>query len=315
MNIKTFFKNISPFNNRRDMPAALYIIKKMLAFFFIYGAAMVAGEGIIIGLLCAMGYNPLMGDMPGGHFPELSEYYGFAIFFAVAVLYARIFEKRGLRSLGFGRRGFDYLTGGAIAIVLLAVIVGVCCAAGVMDFTGMETNVDWVYLIALFGAFAIQSLAEETICRSFLQGSLTKKVSLPVAILVCSTAFAIPHLPTVLECESAFATVGVINLYLVSIVFSILYVLRDNSYIVSGLHCVWNYVLNGIMGLPVSGSGAGDGGILRYEVTNNLLTGGEYGLEASAITTVVLGIAAAILVIIYFKNKRGMKYELQQSAV
>lgn len=314
MNIKTFFKNISPFNNRQEMPAALYIIKKMLAFFLIYGAAMVAGEVIIIGLLCAMGYDPLSGVMPGGHFPELSKYYGYAVFFAVAVLYARIVEKRGFHSLGFGRRGFDYLTGGAFAAALLAVIVGICCATGAMGFAGLETNVDWLYLIALFGAFAVQSLAEETICRSFLFVSLSKKVSLPLAILVSSTAFALPHLPTVLEAEASFATVGVINLYLVSIVFSLLYVLRANSYIVSGLHCLWNYVLYGIMGLSVSGSGTGADAVLRFEVAaGNLLSGGEYGLEASPITTMVLGITAVILGSIYYK--RGMKYELQQSAV
>ena len=55
MNIKQLLKNISPFNNKTDMPAALYIVKKILAFFFIYGLSAAVGEVLVIVSLTLMG--------------------------------------------------------------------------------------------------------------------------------------------------------------------------------------------------------------------------------------------------------------------
>lgn len=306
MKIKNFIRNIIPFNNAQEMPTALYIIKKMLAFFLIYGLSAVLGEAIIIGVLSAMGYDPLNGVMPSGHLGELLQYYGFAVFFIVTVLYCKLIEKRKLNTLGFNKKGLDYLFGGAVAILLLAVIIGLCCVSGVLGFSGVATGIDVGYLIALFFAFLIQSLAEETICRGFLLPSLSKKTSLPLAIFVSSTAFALPHLSSLLSADTQFAVVGIINLYLVSVIFSLLFVLRSNIFIVSGLHCVWNFVLNGVMGLSVSGSDSNASGVLNFEVhSSNILNGGVYGLEASIITTVVLGISAVVLAIIC--HKRGVK--------
>ena len=307
MNIKSTLHNLSPFNHETNMHPAAYAAKKMLAFFLVYMAAAVIFEIIIIAGLTAMGYDPTHGVMPAGHVAELLQYYGFAGFGLATILYCVIVEKRNLRSLGFTGKVFDYLTGAVLAIVLLAVIVGAGLATKVLRFDGMIASANTSYLALLFGAFVIQSLAEEILSRGFLLPSLAKKTSLPVAILVSSTAFALPHLASVVEAEGAFAVIGVANLYLVSLVFSMLFLLRSNIYIVAGLHCVWNFVLYGVMGLAVSGSEANPDALMAFEVTGeNLLSGGIYGLEASIVTTAVLGIVSVILVTLY--RKRGMKH-------
>ena len=307
MNIKSTLHNLSPFNHETNMHPAAYAAKKMLAFFLVYMAAAVIFEIIIIAGLTAMGYDPTHGVMPAGHVAELLQYYGFAGFGLATILYCVIVEKRNLRSLGFSGKIFDYLNGAVIAIALLAVIVGAGLATKVLRFDGMIASANTSYLALLFGAFVIQSLAEEILSRGFLLPSLAKKTSLPVAILVSSTAFALPHLASVVEAEGAFAVIGVANLYLVSLVFSMLFLLRSNIYIVAGLHCVWNFILYGVMGLAVSGSEANPDALMAFEVTGeNLLSGGIYGLEASIVTTAVLGIVSVILVTLY--RKRGMKH-------
>lgn len=306
MKTKNFIKNINPFNNAQEMPTAFYVIKKVLAFFFIYGLSAVIGEAIVIVMLNAMGYDPLKGVIPTGYLGELIQYYGFAVFFIVAVLYCKLIEKRKLKSIGFNKKGYDYLIGGVAAIVLLAIIVVICCSMGVLTWSGIAINIDAVYLIALFFAFFIQSLAEETICRGFLLQSLSEKTSFPLAVFVSSTAFALPHLASVLSVDSKFAIIGIINLYLVSIVFSLLFVLRSNIFIVSGLHCVWNFVLNGVMGLSVSGSEGNQNALMDFKVNSeNIISGGAYGLEASVITSVVLGVTVIILIKLH--QKRGIK--------
>ena len=63
--IKEFIKNISPFNNRTDMPKLLYVIKVILIFWvFKFGAELV-GEGIVLAIHFACGKNPLQGEMFG----------------------------------------------------------------------------------------------------------------------------------------------------------------------------------------------------------------------------------------------------------
>ena len=182
MKAKEFIKNISPFNNREEMPKALYIIKKMLAFFLVYALFVGIGEVLIKGILSAMGYDPLHGVLPEGNVAVLLKYYGFSVFFVVTLLYCKLIEKRKIKSLGFNKKVCDYFVGAAGAIILLAVIVCVCCVTGALRFNSFTSGADVLYLLALLVGFLIQGSAEELVCRGFLLPSLSKKVSLPVAI-------------------------------------------------------------------------------------------------------------------------------------
>ena len=38
--MKKFIKNLSPFNNRKDMPTAMFVVKKALAFIVCYWAGL-----------------------------------------------------------------------------------------------------------------------------------------------------------------------------------------------------------------------------------------------------------------------------------
>ena len=304
MKIRNVISNINPFNNKQEMPTTLYVIKKMLAFLVIQISAAVIGEVLIIGALTVMGYNPTSGDMPGGHFAELSQYFGFAIFIIIALLYCKFIEKTNLKTIGFNKKVYDFLPGGFIALILLTVIATIACVTGSLSLNNINSNIDVIYLIALFFGFIIQSFAEEIICRGFLLTSLSKKVSLPLAVFVSSTAFALPHLPSLLDADTVFVVIGLLNIYLVSTVFSLLFVLRSNIFIIGGLHSIWNFVLYGVMGLTVSGGNGSTNGIINFVVNSgNIFNGGIYGLEASIITTVTLGITVIILVKL-LKNRR-----------
>lgn len=306
--VKKYFKMISPFNNMQEMPGAIYAVKKMLAFLAIYFSAAVLGEAVIIGGLMAMGYNPLQGDMPtenlAGVVVGLFPYYGFIIFILLTILYCKLVEKRTLRSLGFRKPVLDYLIGAVIAVILLAVIMGICCITGCISFEGMNEEVSYGYLLALLVGFIIQSMGEEILCRGFLMPSLLKKVSVPVAVLVSSTAFALPHFTSFSEMEMKFRVVGILNLYLVSAIFSLLVIYRSNIWGACGLHGVWNFLLYGVFGLNLSGSEENAAGVLLFKVEeSNILNGGEYGIEASVITLAVLGVAVVLAWKYYSRDK------------
>ena len=295
--ILSVIHNISPFNNREEMSTVEYVIKKALAFGLIYCLSAVIGEGVVIGTLYGMGYDPLHGIMPEGLLADLLPYYGFVVFILITVLYCKIIEKRTLQSNGFKRNITDYLQGILLAVLLLFLIVFPGCVTNVIQFKGFHTDVNVINIVLWLFAFVIQGTAEEVMCRGFLMSSLLKKISVLPAVIISSTAFTIPHLSSLFEADFEYAIIGMLNLYLVSAIFSVLVLLRSNIWIACGLHSIWNFLLYGIMGLSVSGSEIKSDSVIRLCVEkSNIFNGGEYGIEASIITTVVLGLFVFVLI-------------------
>lgn len=262
----------------------------------IYAISAILGEGIILGLLFGMGYDPLQGVMPRGQTGELLQYYGFGIFLLVTLLYCRLIEKKNKTAVGFCRQSAEYLPGVLLAAVLLIFITGIACLLDTITFCGVSKDPGAGSLTLWLLAFGIQGAAEETMCRGFLLNSLKNKLPVPMAIFISATAFVIPHLPGLLEAKPMYAVVGIINLYLISIIFSILALWRGNIWIVCGLHSGWNFMLHSIMGLSLSGSESVTGGVIRFAVKEaGIVNGAEYGIEAGVAATLVLGIAAVLL--------------------
>lgn len=294
---KRIIYNLSPFNNETNMSGVEYIIKKLLAFILIYGASAVLGEGIIIAILFGMGYDPLHGEMPENQISALLFYYGFVIFSLVTLLYCRLIEKKSTKSIFFGGKPTEYLVGALLASILLVIIMGIACILDSITFCGFLINVNIKSLLLWILAFGIQGATEEIMCRGFLLNSLKDRISIPLAILISSTAFVFPHLSSLIEADFMYAIVGIINLYLISIIFSVLVLRRSNIWSACGLHSVWNFILYVIMGLSLSGSESISKGVILFsEKDASIFNGAEYGIEASVITTVVLGVLLLAMV-------------------
>ena len=288
---------LSPFNNETDMSALLYVIKKVLAFVLIYVVSAVLGEGVIIGILYAMGYDPLNGIIPDANIGELLPYYGFLIFSLVTLLYCRFVEKKKITFMSFKGIFTDYLLGTLLASGLLVIITGIGCVCDSITFLGFNTDVEVKSLVFWMLAFVIQGYAEEIMCRGFLLNSLKIRISTMPAILISSTVFVFPHLFSLMEEDFVFTVVGIVNLYLISVILSTLVLWRSNIWSACGLHSVWNFVLYAIMGLSLSGSECASEGVFLLQANDtSILNGAEYGMEASMITTVVLGVVAFIMI-------------------
>lgn len=85
--MKQFLKNISPFNNRTEMPTLLFVVKKILAFWLCYIAGLFIAEGAVIILHFALGKNMLVGDVFDPQTITLIMYYGYIVMAGVALLY------------------------------------------------------------------------------------------------------------------------------------------------------------------------------------------------------------------------------------
>ena len=300
--MKTRVINMLPFNNRMEMSGTEYVIKKVLAFVLIFFISGILGEAVVIGLYTGMGYDPLHGVMPEGQIAVLIPYYGYILFSIIAILYCKLIEKRSMQDIGLAKRWTDYLLGTMIALAMLVLVLFLCLVTGSVSFLGINRDVSVKGLLLWGVAFIIQGSEEEILCRGFLMNALKKKIPLLPAVFISSTAFVVPHLimTPILDSGLVYALIGIVNLYLISVLFSAIVLWRGNIWISCGLHAAWNYVLNIILGLTLSGNDAKMDGLFLIRINKlNIITGSEYGFEAGIATTVIILITICVILYIW----------------
>lgn len=287
--IKQFIKNISPLNNRTDMPVMLYVVKVILVFFFIKFISELTGEGVVLGFLFATGRNPLQGEMFDPDIMMLIMYYGYILLIGVMLIYWKLFQKKTLSRLGFTRDIGTYLIGIVSGTVLIAVSAGAVMLTGTLTFNGMFENINGTYILLMLGGFVCQGAMEEVLCRGIALNLLKEKIPVPFAVMISTALFVIPHLSNMSGDDMGIFAFAVINLILISLILSYLTLRFKNLWVSCGLHSIWNFILFNILGLNLSGNDTVTSAVFDIRSAgSNIMNGGDYGIEASAVTAVVL---------------------------
>ena len=299
--VKGFIKNISPFNSKDDMPSALLITKKLLAFFLCYLAGIFLAEGLVIGGLFLCGRNFLKGEMFSDNVMMLLKLYGMIILIAVCILYWKLVVKRKLNEIGITKNISGWFMGAGMGVVLIITAVSAIMVTGTIEFSGFSANFN-ITMLLMLGGYTVQGAAEELLSRGLVFCSLKDKVSLPAAVGASADAFALPHMGTLCSFEAEYIFPGVLCLILISCVFSLLTLRTKSIWAACGLHSMWNFCLSCILGLDLSGSEGSCAVINMRTSGKNLFNGGRYGIEASIITAAVLAAAAVLLWHMYKRN-------------
>lgn len=302
--IKQFFKNISPLNNRTDMPGIIYIIKVFIIFWFVKTGAELIGEGVVIAVCFACGKNPLQGEMFSPNIMMLIMYYGYVILIGIMFLYWKLFQKKTLSELGFTQKVGSYITGVITGTVLVVISVLLVVLAGAISYNGVFENINNGFILLMLGGFICQGAMEEVLCRGIVMGLLMKRASASVAIGLSSAMFTIPHLFNMTLSGGVFIFFAIVNLFLISIVFSLLTLYYKSIWAACGFHSIWNFILYNIFGMNLSGNDEIKAAVFDMRlVGNNILNGGIYGIEASVVTALVLAVTVIILFVII--NRKG----------
>lgn len=304
--MKTILKNISPFNNRADMKPILFVIKKTLAFWFCYIAGLFIAEGMVILLHFALGKNMLVGDVFDNQTITLIIYYGYIIVISAVLLYWKLIEKKALSKMGLTKHVESYFIGVLTAILMLLLSISMITLTGNIKYQGIYVKSNILMIVLFGGGFIVQGTMEELLCRGFLFFSLKDKVSLPVVIAISTVMFIIPHCPTLFAGEMIYSVIGIINLILISIIFSLFTLHYQSIWAACGLHSFWNFILYSILGLNLSGNNENITAIFNMQsVGGNIWNGGIYGIEASIITSIILGIFDILLWICWKRAKNN----------
>lgn len=118
---------------------------------------------------------------------------------------------------------------------------------------------------------------------------LTEGIGPAGAIAVFSVLFGVVHL------SNPGATVwGLVNTVAIGVLLSVLYLRTRALWMPWGFHFAWNAMLGIVLGLPVSGLRLFNVAVHATASGPKWLTGGNYGIEASAPGAVAIGIGLVI---------------------
>jgi hypothetical protein len=210
---------------------------------------------------------------------------------AISVSVSRLWlERRPFMDAGWFREGFlnETVTGLFMGPALLGIVALVLLITGHVEFA----DIVWTpsSLFVSLGLMALIAFSEELVFRGYILGNLVESCSNKwVALIVSSILFAAFHFPNPSIHALAFA-----NLFLAGLLLGINFLYTKNLWYSFFFHLSWNYFAGPILGFHVSG--LSQPSLLQTDTKGDLLiTGGDFGLEGSILTTCVAVIAFFIL--------------------
>jgi hypothetical protein len=184
----------------------------------------------------------------------------------------------------------------AIGTVLFSAVVGASALFGVYHVTGRGSASD--LLLPLVTSALIPGFMEELFFRGILFRWIEEFAGSWAALVVTSALFGLAHiLNPGATWFSSFAIAVEAGLLLGSA-----YMLTRSLWMPIGLHAAWNFTQGAIFGVPVSGHPTA--GMFHAKLTGPaLLSGGDFGLEASVIALATA--TAAGLWLLWLAIRRG----------
>ncbi|MEA4825996.1 MAG: type II CAAX endopeptidase family protein [Clostridium sp.] len=215
----------------------------------------------------------------------------------------RFIENKRFKDIGFNsiREHAKELKWGLIlgAVSMVAIFIILLCTGNItlknsITSPNFTTNALWGIVL-----FIIVAINEEIMCRGYIQTTLSQIGSEWVAAIATSGIFAILHLgnPNV-------KSTGLINIFLVGMLLSYMYIKTKSIWMPIGYHFTWNYFQGNVFGFPVSGTTQSKGIYNIIKVKENILTGGKFGPEAGILATIVI-VVGIIVVWILTSNRKS----------
>ena len=214
----------------------------------------------------------------------------------ITMLFTVLLDNRSLLSLGLHYDGESFTkvaNGAAIALGCLTTVFLLGILLGHIGVKRSRLSEDRTECLPLFLGGLIDffngAVFEEIIFRGYIYYVLYEAAGSSVAIVASSIIFSLAHLIKHPHTPIIFT----LNAFIFGILAAISRHFTGSLWLPMGLHFGWNVVSGPILGLPYSGRDYNNGVVIS-EVSGPLwLTGGRYSLDAGALGTLALVIAAA----------------------
>jgi uncharacterized protein len=226
----------------------------------------VAWPNLLAALMCALGY----------------------------VLYVRRFEQRAVTELGAPGAAREWLIGAGLGALLCLATLAPLALLGFYSVQGFNA---WTVVLMGVPEMALVSVFEEILVRGILFRIAEQAWGSRRALLISGAFFVLAHLP-----GDDINLMGVVATAVAATGFAAAYMLTRRLWLPIGMHFAWNLLFSAVFSVPVSGHEAK--GWVQGTLSGPVwLSGGPYGVEASAMTVLVWALAAGALV--WLATKRG----------
>jgi membrane protease YdiL (CAAX protease family) len=194
-----------------------------------------------------------------------------------------------------------YLAGGAaLGVVAAFAAIGVLAALGLARITAWPSRFAPFDLGAVLAGYVCWALFISILEETVFRGMATREFALRWGWLAAAIGgglyFAAIHLISVARLLTPSLVVGILVAGVAaSGLFVALYVRSRSLWLPIGFHAGWNFALSAILGATMSGKPRGFG-LFKVELSGpTVLTGGDFGVEMSVISVVLMLAAAAIV--------------------
>ncbi|AYV65715.1 MULTISPECIES: CPBP family intramembrane glutamic endopeptidase [Niallia] len=194
-------------------------------------------------------------------------------------------NKKKIKEMGFGHFTSDFFIGlilGAVSIIFIFLLLLVTKN---IELTNSISSPNFsAYTISYLLFFILVGFSEELTFRGYIMSTLTdNENSKWVVYIVSSLIFGIAHL-----LNPHVAALGIINIFLVGLLFAYMYDKTKSLWMPIGYHITWNYFQGNVFGFPVSGTTPHGLYGIDVSVGNDWLTGGSFGLEGGFLATIII---------------------------
>ncbi|MBN1819114.1 MAG: CPBP family intramembrane metalloprotease [Prolixibacteraceae bacterium] len=212
-------------------------------------------------------------------------------------------QKSNFISIGFNKKYLlkEIIIGLTTGIFLLSAVFVVLLLLNQIEIENIQF--DTFSFINYLLIFIMVGIYEELLIRGYFLGTFMNLTNKYIALIITAILFSLMHIM-----NANFSLIPFINIVLAGILLGVVYIHTRRIWFPMALHIIWNFLQGPVFGSEVSGGSTGET-IFQIKTTgSDLLTGGEFGFEASFIMT---GLMIGLIIILerYYK-----KYQINSAS-
>lgn len=248
-------------------------------------------QGWIRAVLLLIVYVTL--SVAAGYFVPSTEMWitvSFLIAVGLVYLFRSLVDRKTFISIGFHRDRFipESLKGFFLGSLLIS--------AGTLVLYVLK-HIEWIDIVPDFGLLLFNALllllvatGEELVFRGYILRNFVKSFNKWIALIISALLFTLVHVS-----NNAVPVLALLNTFLGGILLGLTFIHTRNLWMPVFFHFSWNFLQAPVFGFRVSGVEFQSLFVLQPK-GNVFMSGGDYGFEASAICTILLILASALLI-------------------
>ena len=215
------------------------------------------------------------------------------IFSAVILLFfVKYFEKTTFEYFGFSKENNleAIKVGTGLSIFSIVGVVAILLMSNNISLSlSKDLKIGIIIILAIL--VLMQGFLEEVVFRGYLMTRLAAKKGKWIAILLSSIFYLVFRMS-----NPTTSKIDLLNIFLISVVMSLLYWYFDNVLVIAIFHAFWNCISGLVFGFNLSGIKLSDSIFIVAAISDKqILIGGSYGIEGSIIATVFFAILGLLV--------------------